>query len=93
LAEGISINDNILDFIKKMLCIQPSLRPSIAEVINCLLEQVCIIDKDSYVQLSFLINYFEVQSTQMNDLKTQWPYLFEKWEKFKKQHTGDNACA
>ena len=90
LPEGIIIDTDILNFIKKMLSIQPSLRPSLNEVVEFLLKQLRDISEESHFQLTFLINHFEQQSSTMNNLETDWPYLFMKWEKFRKQFEKEN---
>lgn len=91
LQEGISVDGNIIDFIKKMLSIQPSHRPSINEVVNFLLEQINEISTESYFHLNCINNDFDKLSFDFTDLRTDWPYLFMKWEKFKKHFQENNA--
>jgi serine/threonine protein kinase len=85
LPEGIIIDPDTLDFIKKMLSIQASLRPGLDEVIEFLLKQIKDNSEESHLQLTFLINHFEEESSKMNNLEKDWPYLFTKWEKLKVQ--------
>lgn len=85
LLTGINIDTDSLEFIKKMLSIKPSDRPSLNEVIEFLLKQLKNISEESHFQLDYLINYFEQQSSTYTNLETDWPYLFGKWEKFRKQ--------
>lgn len=78
-----------INFIREMLSIQSLSRPTIDEVIDFLLKQVKVISEESYLQLIFLINHFEEQSSKIIDIETNWHSLFEKWEIFKrklKQH-------
>lgn len=70
LLEGINVDGNILEFIKKMLSIQPSHRPSLNDVVEFLLKQIKDISEESHFQLAFLIDHFEKQSSQINDLET-----------------------
>ena len=93
LASEIIIDTVKLEFIKKMLSIQPSDRPNLSEVIEFLLKQVNDISEESHFQLNFLINHFDQQSSTMKNLETDWPYLFGKWEKFRKKFEKENASA
>ncbi|HEY5823188.1 MAG TPA: protein kinase [Cyclobacteriaceae bacterium] len=86
LPEGIYIEEHMLKFISKMLSVKSSHRPGLNEVIDFSLEQIKDISNESHVQLSFLIDYFDKQSLQTNNLETDWPYLFQKWENFRKRY-------
>jgi serine/threonine protein kinase len=82
---NINVPKDILVFIEQMLSRDASLRPSINDVIEFLLKQVNDISSESYIQLNFLINHYEEYSLKTYSLETDWPYLFDKWIKFKKQ--------
>lgn len=80
---GVDVDQDILNFIEKMLSVAPSLRPTINEIIEFLLEQMKSINLESYSQLHFLITQYEEQSSKREDLKMDWPYLDMKREKLK----------
>jgi eukaryotic-like serine/threonine-protein kinase len=72
------IDNEIKQFLGKMLSVKINVRPSIEEVINFLLELIKSESLESYTQLVFLIDYFENQTSDL-ELEEQWPYLFKKW--------------
>jgi len=86
LLEDINIEECYIDFIKRMLTINPTHRPNLNDFVSFLLNQIMKTSPESHSQLTFLISYFERQSSQIGDIKTSWPYLFMKWEKFKKAY-------
>lgn len=92
LPTGTSVGNETLEFIKKMLSLQPSDRPNLSEVIDFLLKQIKDTSEESHFQLDFLINYFDQQSSTYTSLETDWPYLFWKWEKFRNQFEKNNTC-
>lgn len=93
LPKGMVLDPGTLNFIKKMLSIQPSLRPSLNEVIEFLQKQVRGINEKSHCQLIILIEYLEELSSNMNNLEKDSPYLFMRWEKFRKRFTKENISA
>ncbi|SOD96129.1 protein kinase domain-containing protein [Spirosoma fluviale] len=85
LEDGVSINETVFKFIKRMLSVEPSLRPSIDDTIQFLLNQINDISTESCFQLKFLVNHFEVESSKTSDLQVDWPDLFKKWKEFKER--------
>lgn len=85
LPAEVKVDKAILNFIEKMLSIEPSLRPSIDDVIEFLLEQIRSKSLESYYQLDLLITESEKESSKRGSFKKDWPYLNMKWEKFKEQ--------
>ncbi|WP_052599740.1 protein kinase [Aureispira sp. CCB-QB1] len=83
LPNNVSIDVDILNFIKRMLSINPQNRPSIDDVIQFLFDQIDNISPESNSRLKFIIDHFENQSSPMTNLKTEWSYLFSKWENLK----------
>lgn len=84
LLEGVNIDKEDLLFIKKMLEVNPIDRPNINSVISFLLNRLKNTCEKSYSQVDFLISHFEKQSSEGKNLETDWPYIYKKWENFKK---------
>lgn len=80
---GVYVDQEILNFIEKMLSVEPLLRPSINEVIEFILKQIKNISLESYHQLDFIITQSEKESFERDNSKTSWPYLYMKWEELK----------
>ncbi|WP_110651772.1 protein kinase domain-containing protein [Salinicola peritrichatus] len=80
--EGVSpVEPEVQSLVLDMLSIDPSDRPSIEEVKMALLDIVKRESQESFVQLEFLVNYFE-QKASTEPLKNRWPYLWERWGQF-----------
>ncbi|WP_298239441.1 protein kinase [uncultured Algibacter sp.] len=86
LSEDITVDKESLVFIKKMLNVNPLQRPSIDDTLDFLLNQLKNICGKSHSQVEFLIVHFEKQSSQFVNLETDWPYLYKKWNEFKKTY-------
>lgn len=91
LPTGIIIDTDTLKFINKMLSVQPANRPNLNEVIEFLQNQIKDISEESHFQLDYLIKYFNEQSSTCTNLETDWPYLFGRWEKFRKQFDNNTS--
>ncbi len=77
------IRDNeLMNLIKKMLSINPHDRPNIEKIIELLLFKIHELDDISYQNIQCQLDHFN--NTPSEDLKTQWPSLFNDWETVKK---------
>lgn len=76
------LDSKVLIFIKKMVSINPTSRPTIDEVIAFLLGLIKEKCETSYTQVKFLINHYDSQVLNESSDK-RWPHLFEVWERFK----------
>ena len=80
--EGVPpIAPKILSLVQDMLSVDAADRPSIEEVKIALLDIVKHESQESFVQLEFLVNYYE-QKASTAPLKDRWPYLWERWVQF-----------
>ena len=75
------LDSKVLTFIEKMICVNPTSRPTIDEVIAFLLELIKEKCETSYTQIEFLINHYDSQVSN-ESLDKRWPHLFEVWKQF-----------
>lgn len=80
------VNDELRELISKMLSIDAQVRPTIDQVLNSLLLEVKKLNKDSYEQLVFQLDYFKSESCNTG-LEEKWPYLSKNWENLKLKHS------
>ncbi|WP_339614823.1 protein kinase [uncultured Gilvimarinus sp.] len=76
-----SIEPEVQSLIHNMLSVDAADRPSIEEVKISLLGIIKRESQESFVQLEFLVNYFERKASTV-PFKDRWPYLSERWRKF-----------
>jgi serine/threonine protein kinase len=77
-----SISSCYLSLIKKMLHVDPNLRPTIEEVISELLVLIKTNSEECYRQIVFLLEQFNSKKSSLQT-SDQWPYLYNKWKEFK----------
>lgn len=80
-SSSIPIDAEILSLIETMLSIEPGDRPSINEIKKSLLYFIRARSEESYVQIKYLIDYFNGQVSE-ESLEINWPYLSDKWQNF-----------
>lgn len=72
----------ISGLIERMLSTSASLRPGVDEVLQELLSLIERRSPENFMQIRFLIDYFD-SNVSADSLEEQWPYLFDRWTRFK----------